>query len=371
MSLQVEDVRVIEYDVRTDEMLVNMAGARLLELNDTDGAYDAEVEVLDINYPVGEKVQLYMNKVLASFEQYAKLSHQLAFDNLMASLKVEDPDHFSDVLAAHIMVSTTEKQSLLELVNPYERLQRLQDLIDMEIEKINIDKRINVQVKKQMEKAQKEYYLNEKVKAIHDELGRKDDRADERDQQYQRRDLEGHRPLAEEGRAQVLERDARDHAVGVAGPVGGGDGGDQQSDQQQRGEGRDGPLGAHHLLRHVVGAGEHEGEEEQDGDGAAVDEHLHQRQELRRQQDVDAGHRQQRFGHIELPATNATTSTGREDHGLSDVDRAHGAGLNRPCSRYHAAVSAIPSAIGIVASNPSMVANFSTQQTKPSAVSSA
>jgi len=76
-------------------------------------------------------------------------------------------------------VGTQEKQSLLELLNPYERLQRLHDLLDVEVEKVNIDKRINVNVKKQMEKAQKEYYLNEKVKAIHQELGRKDDRGDE------------------------------------------------------------------------------------------------------------------------------------------------------------------------------------------------
>jgi ATP-dependent Lon protease len=77
------------------------------------------------------------------------------------------------------MVSTTDKQALLELLNPYERLQKLHDLLDLEVEKVNIDKRINVQVKKQMEKAQKEYYLNEKIKAIHQELGRKDDRSDE------------------------------------------------------------------------------------------------------------------------------------------------------------------------------------------------
>ena len=151
----------------------------MTDLVDEDGAFTADIETFEVSYPVGEKVQTYMNKVLASFEQYAKQSHQLAFENLMASLKVEDPDHFSDVLAAHVMVSTPEKQSLLELINPYERLQRLQDLIDMEVEKVNIDKRINVQVKKQMEKAQKEYYLNEKVKAIHEELGRKDDRTDE------------------------------------------------------------------------------------------------------------------------------------------------------------------------------------------------
>jgi ATP-dependent Lon protease len=77
------------------------------------------------------------------------------------------------------MVADRREAALLELVNPYERLQRLQDLLDVEIEKINIDKRINVKVKKQMEKAQKEYYLNEKIKAIHQELGRKDDRTDE------------------------------------------------------------------------------------------------------------------------------------------------------------------------------------------------
>ena len=77
------------------------------------------------------------------------------------------------------MVSTAEKQGLMELLNPYERLQRLHDLLDVEVEKVNIDKRINVQVKKQMERAQKEYYLNEKVKAIHEELGRKDERGDE------------------------------------------------------------------------------------------------------------------------------------------------------------------------------------------------
>jgi ATP-dependent Lon protease len=120
-----------------------------------------------------------MSKVLSAFEQYAKLSHHLAFEGLLSTLKLDDADRFSDTLAAHLMVSTSEKQALLEHLNPYERLQHLHDLLEVEIEKTNIDKRINVQVKKQMEKAQKEYYLNEKVKAIHQELGRKDEKGDE------------------------------------------------------------------------------------------------------------------------------------------------------------------------------------------------
>ena len=121
----------------------------------------------------------YMAKVLGLFEQYAKLSHALAFEGLAASLKIDDPERFADTLAAHLSVTTPEKQALLETETAAERLQKLQDLLEVEIEKVNIDRRINNKVKKQMEKAQKEYYLNEKIKAIHQELGRKDDRADE------------------------------------------------------------------------------------------------------------------------------------------------------------------------------------------------
>ncbi len=153
--------------------------ARLRELSEHDGSVFAEVETFEVTYPVDEKLQGYMSKVLSSFEQYAKLSHHLAFEGLMPTLKLDDPDRFADTLAAHLMVTTTEKQALLEMLNPYERLQRLHDMLDVEIEKSNIDKRINAQVKKQMERAQKEYYLNEKVKAINEELGRKDDRGDE------------------------------------------------------------------------------------------------------------------------------------------------------------------------------------------------
>jgi ATP-dependent Lon protease len=77
-------------------------------------------------------------------------------------------------------VSKSELARRMKTSRPaVERLQRLHDLLEIEVEKVNIDKRINVTVKKQMEKAQKEYYLNEKIKAIHRELGRKDDRGDE------------------------------------------------------------------------------------------------------------------------------------------------------------------------------------------------
>ena len=80
-----------------------------------------DVETFEINYPMSEELRMYMSKVLSAFEQYAKMSHHLAFEGLMSTLKLDDADRVADILAAHLMVATAEKQSLLELVNPYER----------------------------------------------------------------------------------------------------------------------------------------------------------------------------------------------------------------------------------------------------------
>ena len=139
------------------------------------------VEPVEARVAPSGDVAPYLQKVLAVFEQYAKLSHHLAFEGLVSSLKMDDADAFGDILAGHLPTSipTADKQALLETVGPLERLQKLQDLLEIEIEKINIDRRINSKVKKQMERAQKEYYLNEKIKAIHQELGKKDDKTDE------------------------------------------------------------------------------------------------------------------------------------------------------------------------------------------------
>jgi ATP-dependent Lon protease len=138
------------------------------------------VEVERIVVRAGEtSLAEFMARVLSLFEQYARMSHHLAFDSLASTLRTDDPDRFADTLAAHLNVNTGEKQALLEIVKPSERLAKIQDLLEAEIEKINIDRRINNKVKKQMEKAQREYYLNEKIKAIHQELGRSDDRTDE------------------------------------------------------------------------------------------------------------------------------------------------------------------------------------------------
>src|SRR5215470_15869098 len=145
-------------------MVEGVRRGRILAFERRGAHLTVAVEVLPSRPVDAEALKDYMGKVLALFEQYAKLSHHLAFEGLAASLKVDDPERFADTLSAHLAVTTAEKQALLEAESPYERLQKLQDLLEVEIDKVNIDRRINNKVKKQMEKAQKEYYLNEKVK---------------------------------------------------------------------------------------------------------------------------------------------------------------------------------------------------------------
>src|SRR6059058_2680360 len=91
---------------------------------------------------------------------------------MIAAVKIDDPARLTDTISANLQLSIEEKQELLEIFDPIERLNRIADVLDIEIEKLNMDRTIQTRVKRQMERAQKEYYLNEKIKAIQKELGR-------------------------------------------------------------------------------------------------------------------------------------------------------------------------------------------------------
>src|SRR5207247_9921690 len=94
-------------------------------------------------------------------------------------VRMAAPGTLADTIAAHLVVGVDEKQNLLEIISPLERLNRIAALLEAEVDKLQVDRRIQSRVKKQMEKAQKEYYLNEKMEAIQKELGRKDDKGNE------------------------------------------------------------------------------------------------------------------------------------------------------------------------------------------------
>ena len=187
-------------------MVEGLSRAEIVGSRQSGGYVTVDARAIDTMYPLTPEVSQYMQKLVEIFEQYAKLSHHLAFEGVMSTLKLDDPDKFADTLASHLLITTGEKQQLLETPSPYERLQKLQDFLEIEIEKINIDKRINSKVKKQMERAQKEYYLNEKIKAIHHELGRKDDRSDEIEELRQKIEEAGMPKETKEKAMQELKR---------------------------------------------------------------------------------------------------------------------------------------------------------------------
>jgi ATP-dependent Lon protease len=153
--------------------------ARAVEWKEDKGFYRVVVKVVPKPKETGVDAETTMTKVVSLFEQYVKLSNNLHYDAMIAAVRVDDPGKLADTISAHLVVGVDEKQNLLEIISPIERLNRISGLLEAEVDKLQVDRKIQSRVKKQMEKAQKEYYLNEKMKAIQKELGRKDEKGNE------------------------------------------------------------------------------------------------------------------------------------------------------------------------------------------------
>jgi ATP-dependent Lon protease len=156
--------------------------ARAVEWKEDKGFFRVVVKVLPRQKEMPVDIEETMTRVVSLFEQYVKLSNNLHYDAMIAAVRVDDPGRLADTIAAHLLVGVDEKQNLLEIVSPVERLNRIAGILEIEVDKLQVDRRIQSRVKKQMEKAQKEYYLNEKMKAIQKELGRKDEKGNEIDE---------------------------------------------------------------------------------------------------------------------------------------------------------------------------------------------
>jgi len=152
---------------------------RALEFREEQGFMKVVVKLIPRQAESGGGIEAVMSKVIALFEQYVKLSNNLHYDAMLAAVRVEDPGKLADTIASHLVLGVEDKQNLLEIFSPQERLTKICAILEAEVDKLQVDKRIQGRVKKQMERAQKEYYLNEKMKAIQKELGRKDDRLNE------------------------------------------------------------------------------------------------------------------------------------------------------------------------------------------------
>jgi ATP-dependent Lon protease len=151
---------------------------RTIECRDEEGFYKVVVKTVPRPREAAPADEL-MGKVVSLFEQYVKLASNLQSEVKNAAVQVDDPEKLSDTIASHLVMTVEAKQNLLEIWNPVERLNRIASILEMEVDKLQVDRRIQGRVRKQMERAQKEYYLNEKMKAIQKELGRKDERGNE------------------------------------------------------------------------------------------------------------------------------------------------------------------------------------------------
>ncbi len=121
---------------------------------------------------------LLIKRLQTVFEQFSKLSHHVNYDAILNAMKTLEPSKLADNICANLPISIEEKQQLLEMVDLAERIEKINEIIEVEMEKIKVDRNIQGRVKRQMERAQKEYYLNEKMKAIQKELGRKDEKSE-------------------------------------------------------------------------------------------------------------------------------------------------------------------------------------------------
>ena len=175
----VQSLRLPDGNVKV--LVEGIERARTIEWKEDKGFSRVVTKIIEAPTETSEESEGTMSKVVSLFEQYVKLSNNLQYDAMIAAVRVDDPSKLGDTIASHLVVGIEEKQNLLEIISPLERLTRISSILETEVDKLQVDGRIQSRVKKQMEKAQKEYYLNEKMKAIQKELGRKEDRGDEAD----------------------------------------------------------------------------------------------------------------------------------------------------------------------------------------------
>lgn len=163
----------------TVKVLVEGKSRALVEdVREDDGLFVADITPASIDAGANTETEAMRRALLAQFEQYVKLSKKIAPEILASLSGIDSPGRLADTIAAHLPLKIEQRQDVLEMFNAVERLEHLLAQIESEIDILQVEKRIRGRVKRQMEKSQREYYLNEQVKAIQKELGEGDENAE-------------------------------------------------------------------------------------------------------------------------------------------------------------------------------------------------
>ncbi len=153
--------------------------ARILRYTDREDFFEAEAQLLEDTSDDAQELEALARSVISQFEQYIKLNKKIPPEVLVSINQIEDPAKLADTIASHLSLKIAEKQELLERSTVAERLERVYGHMESEIGVLQVEKKIRNRVKRQMEKTQREYYLNEQMKAIQKELGEGEDGKDE------------------------------------------------------------------------------------------------------------------------------------------------------------------------------------------------
>ena len=159
-------------------LVEGVSRAKVLEFIETDDCFAAKAERIENDPDEDNETQALMRTVFTQFDQYVKLNKKIPPEILTSLATIDDAGRLADTITAHLSLKLEEKQKILEMFSVSERLEHLLGLLEAEIDILQVEKRIRGRVKRQMEKSQREYYLNEQVKAIQKELGEQDENAD-------------------------------------------------------------------------------------------------------------------------------------------------------------------------------------------------
>lgn len=149
--------------------------AEVVQIEDTGEFFLAHVNVLDAAHEADNDTEAMRRALLTQFDLFVKLNKKMPSEILATISNIEDNGHLADTIAAHLQLKLEQRQEVLEIINIKERLEKLLNQLEAEIDILQVEKRIRGRVKRQMEKSQREYYLNEQVKAIQKELGEGDE----------------------------------------------------------------------------------------------------------------------------------------------------------------------------------------------------
>jgi len=148
---------------------------RLAEFNIMDDYIMATYEEIDFPVPISTELEAMMRSIIDRLERYAKLNKKVPQEILASVSSINEPGKFADTVAANLIIKLEDKQDILETIDLTKRLETVLQILESEIEILQIERKIRSRVKRQMERTQKEYYLNEQMRAIQKELGEKDE----------------------------------------------------------------------------------------------------------------------------------------------------------------------------------------------------